>query len=163
MKSQVQSLTEAQIENLIFGADLLSGLPVCFASEAARHAAFLAHANELVKLFAQRRPGMRPSLWWELCAPEERRTIGQAGSILPNRSLKPYDLKESEAQFLNRLNLGMPFEKKIIKEKIEEDAAQQAVLISSWKDTVEKFGERGKASVLRVEKPSDGLSLNSIQ
>ena len=108
LKSQVQSLSEEQIENLIFGADLLSGLPACFASEAERHQAFLVNVDELVTLYAKRRPAQRPRLWWELCAPEARLTIGQAWRILPNRTLKPHDLKESEAQYLDRLNLGRP-------------------------------------------------------
>ena len=114
---------------MIFGADLLSGLPVCFASEADRNEAFLANVDELVTLFAKRRPGERPRLWWALCAPEERRTIGQGGRILPDRSLKSHDLKESEAQFLDRLNLGLPFERAIIKEKVKEDSEIQARLL----------------------------------
>ena len=77
-----ETLSEEQVQDLLFGRELLSGLTEAFPHEAARRKAFKKYESELLKRFVERYPGSRPPLWWELSAPGERQKIGEASLLV---------------------------------------------------------------------------------
>jgi len=121
-----KALSKAEIVWLIGGDNLLSGIQNPFVTEAAANKAFLSHVEELVALYTERDPGRRPELWWALSAPEERRVVGKAAMIsgLPQK-VRVFEIRESDSQYLQRLGLGLPHEKSIIREQASADSEQQ--------------------------------------
>jgi hypothetical protein len=154
LKSQVENLTEAEISNLVFGENLLSGVDSPFKTEYEREQVYLAHESELVEIFSKRRPGYRPELFWRF---HEKQKIGQAARVRPGGLIRVFDIFESDSQFLQRTGLGLPHERSAILEQAKEDSQQQARLMETSREWVSR-GEGARIErKLKEENPS-GLS-----
>ena len=107
-RSGGEQLTNEMVENLIGGCDLLAGLNSPFRDEADRRRTFLRHEKELIGKWILKHPGTRPPVWWDYCAKEPRRVVGQASRPLAFPMIgkyRRYDIVESDFQYLKRLNL----------------------------------------------------------
>ena len=102
-------MSTEQVQDLLFGRSLLSGLTEAFPNEEARKKAFKKYEGELLERFVKRYPGRRPPLWWEVSAPEPLQKIGESSTpfpLGPNKGKwKLNDVIETEFQFLKRLGL----------------------------------------------------------
>ena len=131
--SAAAGLTQAEVDNLLWGTDLLSGFPDAFQNEQQREAAFLSHEKELIVLWAKRRPLTRPELWWRLCAAEPKKAIGYFNRAMPTYPKRPPQrtaLLETEAQYLSRLKLLLTFEKKMADARLAEDETEQKTILT---------------------------------
>jgi hypothetical protein len=144
-------LSQAEISNLIYGENLLSGIPSPFETEYEREQAYLAHESELIEIFSRRRKGFRPALFWKF---HEKQKIGTAARVKPGGVARLYDIYETDSQFLERTGLGLPHERSAILGQAQEDREQQSRLMANSREWLAK-GE-GARIEHRKEKGKEG-------
>ena len=158
MKKQTshKALTQDEIDFLIFGTDLLSGLESPFRNGAEKIKTYLQHESELMEIYSEQNPGRRPRIFFEQHEP--RQVIGTAARVtggMPPR-VRVYQILETDAQYLLRTGLGLPHERSFIKKQAEEDSAQQAKIIENTKHLV----AQGDGTILKraLTKDDSGIS-----
>jgi hypothetical protein len=135
-----ETLSEEQVQDLIFGRELLSGLTEAFPNEEARKKAFRKYESELLRRFVERYPGRRPPLWWEVSAPEPLQKIGESSTPFPLGPKKGFwkvsDVYEIEFSYLKRLGLLLENEEKkaLASESVRIELESQAKVLQMHKD-----------------------------
>jgi hypothetical protein len=113
------ALNEEQVDWLLWGPILGEQCP--FELEDDIDGLWKAHEDELLQIWIKERPGTRPDAWWKISAPESRQALGESSWPLPypERKWKVAVERETETEFLKRLNLLLPGEAERIHPSLE--------------------------------------------
>jgi hypothetical protein len=140
---RMESLSEEMIADLIGGTSILSGVASPFRNNSERRKCFLRHEAELLRLWVEKRPGTRPSIFWD-CVTEPRKKIGEGSRPLPfprQGQYKIFPILELEIDYLRRLNLFYPDEER---RAFADDGIRMQ--IESQENTLRSHKERVESS-----------------
>jgi hypothetical protein len=112
-KKQLVATKLQQLEELLGdGPDLFTNSPgTAFTSEKQRRDFYEANKDDVIGMYASKRPGYRPRCWWKFSSPEPKKKLGQGSYYNDKKELTFYDVFEDDLEFLERLDLGLPDER----------------------------------------------------
>jgi len=93
--------------------------------------------------------GRRPSVWYEVHKPGRPQVIGQTvlhGAGGPTL----YDLRESEAQFLDRGGHLLSYERELLGDRLKEDEKRNTALIALHAEDVAKLQKAKRREGLKI-------------